>query len=142
LTELSPEKRKELAERLELWSWVFLAGLGIFTAIVVSDVLFGWLVDDLRFDLVMLGAGVLGVWSFVELRWLARKFRTDGFSRRPGIGSWIDVIAGSLLALALAVVMGYLIGGRWFALVWPALLIGFVSIGIVRGIRRRRRAAY
>jgi hypothetical protein len=110
----------------------------VFAAIAVADLATGFLLDDWRIDAALLAGCALGLWSFLEIRWLARKVRTNQVPRRLGTGRWSAIVAGCLLTLAFTAGMGYLTGGPRGAFLFLAGVIVLSSIGIVHGFRKRK----
>ena len=142
MPELSQTQRNESADKVEE-SIRFVLVAAIFGMVLVGvDFVTGVPFDDWRIDVLLLAGCVLGLWSFFEMRQLARKVRTDHVPGRPGPGMWFSSIAGILVSLAVSAGFGYVLGGLWLAVLLPAAEIVFMAILTARGVRRRRRTAH
>jgi hypothetical protein len=140
VTELSPEKRHEIADKLTGMTRPMLVGIFVLGVIAVLDLFTGFLLDDWRYDAVILAGCVLGLWGFFELRWLAGRVRTNQVPRQLGVFRWFVIAAGTLLGFGLIAAEGYVIGGLWVAVVLFSAFVALNAFGVVRGIRQRRRS--
>jgi len=139
LADLSPTQRIEIANQLEhVTRWVFASAV-ILSAIAALDFASGFPFDSWRFDLVLLASAALGLSSLIFIRRLARAARTDRPHRRPGFLFWVGEVVSWALLLVVAAGMGYLIGGRWIAVLSLVFLVVFVGINVLLGVRARKR---
>ena len=115
--------------------------LTIFGALAVVDLLTGSLIGDRTFDALLLTGCALGLWGFLEMRWVAQRIRTSEPPAPLGAARWFLIIAGCVLTLAFAAGIGYVTGGPWMAVVLLGGVIVFTTIGIVRAKRQEKRTA-
>jgi hypothetical protein len=118
-----------------------LVALTIFGALAVVDLLTGSPIGDRTFDALLLAGCALGLWGFLEMRWVANRIRTNEAPGPLGVGRWFLIIAGCVLTLAFAAGIGYVTGGPWMAVALLGGVILVTTIGIVRAKGQKKRTA-
>jgi peptidoglycan/LPS O-acetylase OafA/YrhL len=135
---VSQASRNKFAERLNRYSRHAVLGVIPLALIAVIDLLTGSLTADRRIDYALLAAAAMGLWSAFAQRRLARRFRSGTFPQRATPMLVVKAVASVLLALALGVGMGYLIGGWVLAVVLPAAATVLIAFAVFWGRRQRR----
>jgi len=77
VTEPSPARRAEIADKIEGPTKVMLALAIVFAVLALVDLVSGFFFSDWRLDVLLLGGTALAFWGLVETRWLASKIRTN-----------------------------------------------------------------
>jgi hypothetical protein len=134
-----PASRQEAADRLEYAARYMALGVVFFALLVVIDFATAYLVDDRRIDAGLLIACGLGLSAALGLRGVARRLRQGPLRPGMSVGRWVWFAASSAMTLAVMVVLGYLVGGRWVAIGLPAAVLA--TTGVVLLVARRRASA-
>jgi hypothetical protein len=138
------EQRLAAAKALQTGTPLILASvtLGIFMAVL--DLLTGAVVDDRRFDILVLSASGLALWGLLSMRRIARRVLSDELPIRPTPLWWAREAIASVALIGVLAGLGYLLGGRWpaifAALSYPAFLAVAIGLG-KREHRERTRAS-
>ncbi len=107
--------------------------------IAMLDIFTGFFVGDRTFDALLLAGCGLGLWGLLSMRQIARRVLTDELPVKPSPYWWAGEALSHAVAIGVLAGMGYLIGGRWLALVAGLSYPVYMAITIGLGIRKHRR---